>query len=570
MADLSNPFDLPTISSIPDSWEQESDTENIFAWLTPANEFACHAFHILVDRMIQNPDSQIPERRFIHIDGKESMDISSESSSDDQAEKGATTQPRWYGAFKFSTAVLPRDPAKGWFIGTGNEVDVVIGPPDVRLKKHGLRGNHARLYIHRESCQPTVEALHGMEVSGATGVKYLTASSSKVLEHGHKVEFGQCAYIFLRGSALMNGMFDASLPKFMKAHHGESWAAHPIISATSTGSYLTMDQYTFSPGAFAAGSFGEVTAGWSQNGSAVAVKRFINPEPKRLSQHQKIMGLIGRHVSRVEQMTRSSRVLTSRKPNIVELLHSSSDLEPAYPAIYCVYSPLAVADLENIIRSHTLNLAAQIALLMDYLRGLIYLHDEKGIMHRDIKPDNLGLLTLCPPRGIILDLDSATSEETSNDAGHGTVSYQAPEIINLKILPKDNRRNYGRSVDVWALGVSAFCALTAKHTRWSEYGRGSAYFRHLPGTKNPDYVLATRLDRFHNHVQAIALRSPLYLKYVDLLKEMTIYHPRSRISASKALNKAKGLASLVEEMEKPEIKPKGQAQGTKRKIGEVG
>ena len=303
MADSSDPFESNMDSSIPDSWEQESNTEIVFAWLRPMNEFARHAFHLLVDSMIQNPGSRMSERRFIHLDGREPMDTSSGSNSDGSADEGATHQPRWVGAFKFSTAVYPRDPAKGWLIGTGRgtlEVDVVIGPPDLKWKSNKIRGNHARLYIHEESCQPTVEALHGMEVSGATGVKHIsqrTASSSKVLEHGHQLEIGRCTYLFLRGGAFMNGMFDANLPRFMKAHHGKSWAAHPILSATSTGSYLIMDQYTFLPGAFAAGTFGEVTAGWSQNGSAVAVKRFKFPNSKRFNQHQKIMGLIGTHVS---------------------------------------------------------------------------------------------------------------------------------------------------------------------------------------------------------------------------------------------------------------------------------
>ena len=228
MADPSNPFESSTISCIPDSWEQESDTDNVFAWLRPMNDFARVAFHQLVESMIEYPDSRISERRFIHLDGKEPMDTSSISSSDDQAEQGATKQPKWVGAFKFSTAVYPRDPTKGWFIGTGRgtlKVDIMIGPPDLTPKIYKIRGNHARLFIHDESCQPTVEALHSMQVSGATGTMYISQSSavpSKVLEDGHRVEFGRCAYLFSRGNAWMNGMFKASLPKFMKAHHGKS------------------------------------------------------------------------------------------------------------------------------------------------------------------------------------------------------------------------------------------------------------------------------------------------------------------------------------------------------------
>ena len=63
------------------------------------------------------------------------------------------------------------------------------------------------------------------------------------------------------------------------------------------GSHLTIDQYTFLPRAFAAGTFGEVTAGWAQDGSAVVVKKFKEPDLTRFNQHQKIMGLIGTHVS---------------------------------------------------------------------------------------------------------------------------------------------------------------------------------------------------------------------------------------------------------------------------------
>ena len=573
MADPPNPFESSTIASIPDSWEQESNVDNVFAWLRPMNDFARVAFHQLVESMLEDPNSRVSERRFMHLDGKEPMDTSSVSSSDDEAEKGATKQPPWVGAFKFSTAVHPRDPAKGWFIGTGRgttEVDIMIGPPDLSSKIYKVRGCHARLFIHEESCQPTVEALHSMQVSGATGamhVSQLSAIRSKVLEDGHKVEFGRCAYLFSRGNAWMNGMFVDSLPKFMKAHHGKSWAAHPILSATSTGAHLTMGEYTFPPGAFAAGCFGEVTAGWSQNGSAVAVKRFKSPTLERSRQHQEIMGLIGRHVSRAGKMTEAKKVLMSRKPNIVELLLSSSNLEPTFPATYCVYSPLALADLADIIQSHTLNLPAQITLLMDYLRGLAYLHDEKGIMHRDIKPENLGLLSLCPPRGIILDLDSATSEETSNDPTQGTVSYQAPEIINLSLLANASQRSYGRSVDVWALGMSAFCALRGKQTRWSEFGNRPPYVQYLPGTIYRDFVTANRLDRFHDKIKTQTADFPAFREYSDFLRRMTLYHPQSRFSAFEALTRAGGLNSAKGE---PTIVPKVQAQGTKRKIGEVG
>lgn len=82
-------------------------------------------------------------------------------------------------------------------------------------------------------------------------------------------------------------------------------------------------------------------------------------------------------------------------------------------------------------------------------------------MHRDIKPSNLGIVTLDPPVGVIFDLDSATFEETSDDHMQGTLGFLAPEIVALKQWDTSKNRgvspsSYGRKVDVWALGLSAY------------------------------------------------------------------------------------------------------------------
>lgn len=304
MANSADPFQVNTVSSIPASWNQDYNAISVFGWLRPTNEFARHAFHLVVEDMIQNPDTQLHARKFIHVDGKEVVRSASVSGSDDgQRDQEETTQAQYFGAFKFSTTVYPKDPVKGWYIGTGRgkpEVDVLLGPPNTKWNSNQILGNHARIYIHRESCLATVEALHSMQVSGSTGLKHVdqkTGESSKVLEHGHRVDFGRCAYIYGRGDAVTNGKFEASLPEFMKLHYSEQWKAHPILSAPSTGSYLTFGGYTFLPGAFAAGTFGEITAGWAENGSAVAIKRFKRPSSQKFTQHQKIMGLIGKHVS---------------------------------------------------------------------------------------------------------------------------------------------------------------------------------------------------------------------------------------------------------------------------------
>ena len=297
-----------TLSDIVLPWEQNPNTNDVFAWLKPLNEFACHAFHLVVESMIKNPSTYIHEREFIHIQGKEMPRSGSVSGSDQQSDQEEVDQEeadqaQIVGAFKFSTAVLPKDPALGWFVGTGfkkPEVDVVIGPSDPDCSNNKILGKHARIYIHKDSCQTTVEALHSMEVTGTTGVKHIGPKSStcaKVLEHRHLVQFGRCTYVFEQGAAIVNGKFHESLEHFMHYQHGRQWKAHRILSNPSTAAYHTLDEFTYMPGAFAGGSFGEVTLGWAQDGSAVAIKRFKQPNEHKLNRHVDTMNLIGEHVS---------------------------------------------------------------------------------------------------------------------------------------------------------------------------------------------------------------------------------------------------------------------------------
>ena len=246
----------------------------------------------------------------------------------------------------------------------------------------------------------------------------------------------------------------------------------------------------------------------------------------------------------------------------MELLHSSSNLEPAFPVVYCVYSPLAFATLEDVADTHQISLAAQIALLIDYLRGLVFLHDIKGIMHRDIKPANLGVRSFDPPRGVILDLDAATTETMSKDHGQGTIPYLAPEIITLKTGSATNPQRYESSVDVWGMGLSAIRALRAQPLNWNDFDDNLTKGQKLPRTEVTNFVLPGRLHRFHNALEERAAEVPSFLGYYRLLERMTTWNPAYRRSAAEALYIAENLPARHGEIK---MVPR---QGIKRKIGE--
>ncbi|CAD8106865.1 unnamed protein product [Paramecium primaurelia] len=86
------------------------------------------------------------------------------------------------------------------------------------------------------------------------------------------------------------------------------------------------------------------------------------------------------------------------------------------------------------------------------LKALSYLH-QKDIVHRDIKPENI-LISFCGEELNVTLIDFGLSasinriEDSLMNKNCGTLLYQAPELIK--------KRNYTRSVDIWALGIVVY------------------------------------------------------------------------------------------------------------------
>ncbi|KAH9998812.1 kinase-like domain-containing protein [Russula compacta] len=81
--------------------------------------------------------------------------------------------------------------------------------------------------------------------------------------------------------------------------------------------------------------------------------------------------------------------------------------------------------------------------------GLTYLH-SKGIMHRDIKPDNI--LLDAKGHAALTDLNIAMhySQHRLHTSVAGSMAYMAPEVVDPQ------RPGYSWQVDWWSLGVCAY------------------------------------------------------------------------------------------------------------------
>lgn len=89
--------------------------------------------------------------------------------------------------------------------------------------------------------------------------------------------------------------------------------------------------------------------------------------------------------------------------------------------------------------------------------GLNYLHLQ-SITHRDMKPENLLLVSTDPKNFNIKIADLGFAEkynkETGLDLVLGTPLYMAPELVKQK--------KYTEKVDIWALGVITYQLLCGK------------------------------------------------------------------------------------------------------------
>jgi len=115
-------------------------------------------------------------------------------------------------------------------------------------------------------------------------------------------------------------------------------------------------------------------------------------------------------------------------------------------------------------------------------------------MHRDIKPANMAVVSLKPPRAVLIDFGCATTEPVSMNHGVGTIPYLAPEVMRLK--KGRGGKPYDKSMDIWSFAVCAYQLFCKQKWWWGasiDESIYSAMRRHLSGNTYPVTRLVERL-----------------------------------------------------------------------------
>ena len=241
----------------------------------------------------------------------------------------------------------------------------------------------------------------------------------------------------------------------------------------------------------------------------------------------------------------------------MQLLYCASEFNAKVPDAYCVYAPLALASLAEVIGAYEPDFDAKVSILSDCLSGLSHLHDKKQLMHRDINPNNIAIVSFDNPKAVIIDLDSATAEETTTDHYKGTIAYLAPEIVELKGWNGKEQRPppYGKQVDIWALGLSMFACYFGELFSWAQL---------LPPEKKSfqTFMVTEELHtKFHQRIdqRGKELNPPEVAKFLLWICVMTHYDPIDRISVSDLLknvqlfakDRGKGSIALKSGLKRP-------------------
>lgn len=242
-----------------------------------------------------------------------------------------------------------------------------------------------------------------------------------------------------------------------------------------------------------------------------------------------------------------------------------TEFSTGVPSAYCVYSPLAIGSLSDLLKTHSADSNAKVTLLSDYARGLAYLH-EKGVMHRDINPNNLGIVSFQPPKGVILDLDSALQSDKSDDHMKGTVPYLAPEILALKHWDGAGTEPppYTKSVDIWALGLSMFVLEIGLPLVWKRFKPNRTAYSNPSSLREPRFATKSVHEMFHQHLRERrrACQEPNLARCLRQVENMTRWDVIQRVRIDQLL---KDVELLVRDDQKGSIVMK---RGQKRPLVE--
>ena len=223
-------------------------------------------------------------------------------------------------------------------------------------------------------------------------------------------------------------------------------------------------------------------------------------------------------------------------PNIISI--KVAFLSNEKDKVYIITDYAEGGDLEKEFELHQKNKTYfEEKILLDWIfqicLALQYSHEEKNIIHRDIKPLNIFLMKNGTVKLGDFGLSKQLSQYTLYHAKSklGTAIYIAPEILCLNDNKKKDNEGYSFAVDIWSLGVT-FCQLMSLEIPF-EYGlKNKDIFENIKKNIKNEKILNKDKSNYNDDI--IKNYSTEFLELIDWM--MTI-DPKKRPSAQQILEK---------------------------------
>lgn len=208
------------------------------------------------------------------------------------------------------------------------------------------------------------------------------------------------------------------------------------------------------------GSFGITYLAEHTNlGKKVAIKEFFMKELNSRGEDGSITGMSDSSLSQNYcQKFKKEAINLSRldHPNIVRVTDSFSE----NGTFYYVMDFIEGQNLNDYIKSHYIDEAEAVSIIKSVADALIYMHEEKHMLHLDLKPGNVmrresdGHIFLID-FGLSKHYSTDGQPETSTTIGLGTAGYAPIEQSN-----QAKNGEFRPTIDVYALGATFYKLLT--------------------------------------------------------------------------------------------------------------
>ncbi|KAJ9624463.1 hypothetical protein H2203_005198 [Taxawa tesnikishii (nom. ined.)] len=381
----------------------------------------------------------------------------------------------WKGYFYLSLTIRPLEPLLGWRVGRGKnwsthstgQVDLLL----TREAKDGVHGSHAYITFNRSSGMLVLEARHARDGVMIGSTTFTSKDPPQALNRPPiLIQIGRLQYLFeYTVPSHLEDRFRAAKESYFKTELRGAPPPHPLTSATPSVSDVRVGDWT-SHGISGIGGTSVVHAASHCSGSIAAFKALTRGHRRDAEAVEREIQLY-EDIARVLEQHSNREYVMQLKQVFYERERGRNYVDGTMDQVHLLYMPLAQGTLDELVLNKGLRTPSRetkVIFLYQLLQGLDALHSTCWL-DRDIKPPNIGIVSIDPPKAVIIDLGQARflgsqSGFPPRPGTCGTIGYLAPELENTDY---SEDKLYGKPIDVWALGCVAYQMFLGPHP-WRE------------------------------------------------------------------------------------------------------